>query len=59
MVSLHAENNIGINLDDIKMTTTQKQDIFKEFGGSATEFGVNNSGYPNPRITSFGINVTF
>jgi len=30
-----------------------------EFGGSATEFGVNNSGYPNPRITSFGINVTF
>lgn len=30
-----------------------------EFGGSATEFGVNNSGYPNPRITSFGVNVTF
>ncbi|WP_297984314.1 SusC/RagA family TonB-linked outer membrane protein [uncultured Chryseobacterium sp.] len=30
-----------------------------EFGGGATEFGVNNSGYPNPRITSFGINVTF
>ena len=30
-----------------------------EFGGRATEFGVNNSGYPNPRITSFGINVTF
>ena len=30
-----------------------------EFGGSATQFGVNNSGYPNPRITSFGINVTF
>jgi small subunit ribosomal protein S15 len=39
MVSLHAENNIGINLDDIKMTTTQKQDIFKEFGGSATNTG--------------------
>lgn len=30
-----------------------------EFGGTATEFGVNNSGYPNPRITSFGVNVTF
>ena len=30
-----------------------------EFGGSATEFGVNSSGYPNPRITSFGVNVTF
>ncbi|MGZ8542453.1 MAG: SusC/RagA family TonB-linked outer membrane protein [Kaistella sp.] len=30
-----------------------------EFGGSATQFGVNNSGYPNPRITSLGINATF
>lgn len=30
-----------------------------EFGGTATKFGVNNSGYPNPRVTSFGINVTF
>lgn len=30
-----------------------------EFGGSATQFGVNSSGYPNPRITSFGVNVTF
>ncbi|MGV8915812.1 MAG: SusC/RagA family TonB-linked outer membrane protein [Kaistella sp.] len=30
-----------------------------EFGGSATSFGYNNSGYPNPRITSFGINATF
>ena len=30
-----------------------------EFGGSATEFGVNASGYPNPRIVSFGINATF
>lgn len=30
-----------------------------EFGGSATQFGVNNSGYPNPRIMSFGLNATF
>lgn len=30
-----------------------------EFGGSATQFGVNSSGYPNPRVTSFGVNVTF
>ncbi|WP_262152485.1 SusC/RagA family TonB-linked outer membrane protein [Chryseobacterium foetidum] len=30
-----------------------------EFGGSATQFGVNTSGYPNPRIVSFGVNATF
>lgn len=30
-----------------------------EFGGSATEFGVNNSGYPTPRIMSFGVDATF
>lgn len=30
-----------------------------ESGGSALQFGVNASGYPNPRVTSFGVNVTF
>lgn len=30
-----------------------------ESGGSAVEFGVNNSGYPNPRIVSFGLNANF
>ncbi len=30
-----------------------------EFGGSATQFGVNSSGYPNPRIVSFGISANF
>lgn len=30
-----------------------------ESGGSALQFGVNGSGYPNPRVTSFGVNVTF
>ena len=35
---LCAPNN-WIILDDNKRTTTQKQDIFKEFGGSATNTG--------------------
>lgn len=30
-----------------------------EAGGSATQFGVNSSGYPNPRIVTFGLNATF
>ena len=30
-----------------------------EAGGSPTQFGVDGGGYPVPRITSFGLNVTF
>jgi TonB dependent receptor len=30
-----------------------------EFGGSATQFGVDAGSYPIPAIYSFGINVTF
>ena len=30
-----------------------------EFGGSATQFGVNTSGYPNPRVVSFGLSANF
>lgn len=30
-----------------------------EAGGSPTRFGVDNGGYPVPRIVTFGLNVTF
>jgi len=30
-----------------------------EFGGSATNFGVDYAGGALPRVTTFGINVTF
>jgi hypothetical protein len=30
-----------------------------EFGGSATNFGVDYAGGALPRVTTFGLNVTF
>ena len=30
-----------------------------EFGGSATQFGVDNGSYPVPAIYTFGINANF
>lgn len=30
-----------------------------EFGGTALNFGVDRAGGPNPRVTTFGLNVTF
>ncbi|WKS94882.1 SusC/RagA family TonB-linked outer membrane protein [Riemerella columbina] len=47
-----------VNIQNLK-TWDHVNGFTPEFGGSATQFGVNSSGYPNPRITSFGINATF
>ena len=49
---------IYFNVQNLK-TWDHVNGFTPELGGSATEFGVNTSGYPTPRITSFGINVTF
>lgn len=47
-----------VNIQNLK-TWDHVNGFTPEFGGFATSFGVNTSGYPNPRITSFGMNVTF
>ena len=47
-----------VNVQNLK-TWDHVNSFTPEFGGSAIQFGYNNSGYPNPRITSFGINATF
>lgn len=47
-----------VNVQNLK-TWDRVNGFTPEFGGSATRFGINNSGYPNPRITSFGISATF
>ncbi len=47
-----------VNVQNLK-TWDRVNGFTPEFGGSATSFGINNSGYPNPRITSFGISATF
>jgi len=49
---------IYFNVQNLK-TWDNVNGFTPEFGGSATQFGVNTSGYPNPRITSLGINATF
>lgn len=47
-----------VNVQNLK-TWDHVNGFTPEFGGSALQFGVNNSGYPNPRVTSFGFNATF
>lgn len=47
-----------VNVQNLK-TWDHVNGFTPEFGGSAIQFGYNNSGYPNPRITTFGINATF
>lgn len=49
---------IYFNIQNLK-TWDHVNGFTPEAGGSALQFGVNSSGYPNPRITTFGINVTF
>ena len=49
---------IYFNVQNLK-TWDHVNGFTPEAGGSALQFGVNSSGYPNPRITTFGINVTF
>ena len=49
---------VYMNVQNLK-TWDHVNGFTPEAGGSATQFGVNNGGYPNPRITSFGINATF
>lgn len=47
-----------VNVQNLK-TWDNVNGFTPEYGGSAQKFGVNNSGYPNPRIISFGVNATF
>ena len=47
-----------VNIQNLK-TWDHVNSFTPEFGGSAVEYGYNNSGYPNPRIASVGINATF
>ena len=47
-----------VNVQNLK-TWDHVNSFTPEFGGSAVEYGYNNSGYPNPRIASIGINATF
>ena len=47
-----------VNVQNLK-TWDHVNSFTPEFGGSAVEYGYNNSGYPNPRIASVGINATF
>lgn len=49
---------IYVNVQNLK-TWDHVNGFTPEGGGGAVEFGYNNSGYPNPRITSVGINATF
>lgn len=49
---------VYLNVQNLK-TWDHVNGFTPEAGGSALQFGVNGSGYPNPRITTFGINVTF
>lgn len=47
-----------LNVQNLK-TWDHVNGFTPEAGGSALQFGVNGSGYPNPRIVTFGINATF
>lgn len=47
-----------VNIQNLK-TWDHVNGFTPEFGGSATQFGVNSSGYPNPRIVSFGLSANF
>ena len=47
-----------VNVQNLK-TWDHVNGFTPEAGGSALQFGVNGSGYPNPRVTTFGINATF
>lgn len=57
----------GLNIEGLKVyfnvqnlkTWDHVNGFTPEFGGSATQFGVNTSGYPNPRVASFGISANF
>ncbi len=49
---------VYVNVQNLK-TWDHVNGFTPEAGGSATSFGVNNGGYPNPRIATFGINATF
>lgn len=49
---------VYLNVQNLK-TWDHVNGFTPEAGGSATSFGVNGGGYPNPRITTFGINATF
>lgn len=47
-----------LNIQNLK-TWDHVNGFTPEAGGGAIAFGVNGSGYPNPRITTVGINATF
>lgn len=49
---------VYFNVQNLK-TWDRVNGFTPESGGSALQFGVNSSGYPNPRIATFGVNVTF
>lgn len=49
---------VYMNIQNLK-TWDHVNGFTPEFGGSATEFGVNTSGYPNPRIITFGLSANF
>jgi len=46
------------NIQNLK-TFKHNEGYTPEFGGSATSFGVDNAGGAIPRVTTFGVNVTF
>ncbi len=56
-----------INVNNLKMyinaqnlvTWSNNSGFSPEFGGSPTQFGVDNGSYPIPVITTIGLNVTF
>ncbi|MDN3605784.1 SusC/RagA family TonB-linked outer membrane protein [Kaistella yonginensis] len=47
-----------VNVQNLK-TWDHVNGFTPEGGGGAVQFGYNGSGYPNPRISSVGINATF
>lgn len=49
---------VYVNVQNLK-TWDNVNGFTPEAGGSATSFGINGAGYPNPRIATFGINATF
>ena len=56
---VHAKNiRLFANIQNVK-TWKNNLGYSPEFGGSATNFGVDYAGGALPRVTTFGINVTF
>jgi hypothetical protein len=49
---------VYVNAQNLK-TFKNSTGYTSEFGGSATNFGVDNGSYPLPAIYTFGINLNF